>query len=141
LRPQRGRSIGGASGDRRGGDERPVETRGRTLTAEVARAGTLPRGHLREHLMNFWLLNAITASRLFGCAPLWFWCWWRRPRRMVLWMVLIAAWYLVTDHYDGQWAREVREGEPPAAVRPFLEHVDDLAQTYTLESRLGFWLD
>src|SRR5262245_48763363 len=91
--------------------------------------------------MNFWLLNAITATRLVVCAPAWLWCWWRRPRAMVLWMSLVAAWFLATDHLDGGWARATRTGPPPESVRPFLEHVDDLAQTYTLESRLGFWLD
>ncbi len=68
--------------------------------------------------MTFLLLNLITASRSVFCPIVWFWCWRRRPRRMVAWMVLAFAWFLVTDHYDGQWARE-----------------------YGLESRLGYWLD
>ena len=37
---------------------------------------------------------------------------------MVLWMVLVFAGFLATDHYDGQWARN-----------------------YGLESGLGYWLD
>src|SRR5262245_7237315 len=69
-------------------------------------------------LVNYWTLNLITASRLFLCAPLWLWCWWKRPRWMVLWMSLLAAWFLVTDHLDGIWA-----------VR------------YGLVSNLGYWLD
>jgi hypothetical protein len=68
--------------------------------------------------LTFLLLNLITASRSVLCPVVWFWCWRKRPRRMVLWMVLAFAYFLVTDHYDGQWARE-----------------------YGLESRLGYWLD
>ncbi|MCC7138956.1 MAG: CDP-alcohol phosphatidyltransferase family protein [Planctomycetes bacterium] len=68
--------------------------------------------------MAFWLLQAFTAVRLFGCAPLWLWCWWRRPRGMVAWMALAAMVFLFSDHFDGLWAR-----------------------AYGLESRLGFWLD
>ena len=68
--------------------------------------------------MTFLLLNLITVSRSVGCPIVWFWCWRRRPKRMVLWMVLAFAYFLVTDHYDGQWARE-----------------------YGLASELGFWLD
>lgn len=68
--------------------------------------------------MTYWLLNALTATRLLVCAPVWFWCWWKRPRRMVLWMSLAFAWFLLSDHFDGYWARR-----------------------YGLTSELGFWLD
>ena len=68
--------------------------------------------------MTFFWLNFITASRIFVCFPLWLWCWWKRPRGMVAWMTLDFAYFLITDHYDGQWARE-----------------------YGLVSELGFWLD
>jgi phosphatidylglycerophosphate synthase len=52
----------------------------------------------------FWL-TAITASRLL-CGPLWAWLW-RKPRRLrPLFMFLIAAWFLLTDHFDGHWARD-----------------------------------
>lgn len=68
--------------------------------------------------MSYWLLQAFTAARLFVLAPLWLWCWWRRPRGMVAWMALAAVGFLLSDHFDGQWARR-----------------------YGLESRLGFWLD
>lgn len=37
---------------------------------------------------------------------------------MVLWMTLTLAYFVFTDHYDGQWARE-----------------------YGLASQLGYWLD
>jgi phosphatidylglycerophosphate synthase len=70
--------------------------------------------------MSYWLLNAITATRLLVCAPVWLWCWWRRPRRMVLWMALAFAWFLLSDHFDGQWAR---------------------ANGGALQSELGYWLD
>jgi phosphatidylglycerophosphate synthase len=68
--------------------------------------------------MTYWLLNAITATQLFVCAPVWLWCWWKRPRRMVVWMALAFGWFLLSDHFDGQWAR-----------------------AYGLESELGYWLD
>lgn len=68
--------------------------------------------------MTYWLLNALTATRLLVCAPVWFWCWWKRPRFMVAWMSLAFAWFLLSDHFDGYWAR-----------------------TYGLVSELGFWLD
>ncbi len=68
--------------------------------------------------MTFFWLNAITASRLVFCGPIWLWCWWKRPTWMVLWMTLDFAYFLVTDHLDGQWARR-----------------------YGLVSELGFWLD
>lgn len=68
--------------------------------------------------MEYLLLNALTATRLLVCAPVWAWCWWRRPRRMVLWMTLAFTWFLFTDHFDGVWAR-----------------------TAHLDSELGFWLD
>ena len=63
-------------------------------------------------------LNLITASRSLLCPVIWFGCWWRRPRRMVLWMTLAFAYFLVTDHFDGQWAR-----------------------AYGLVSEFGYWLD
>jgi phosphatidylglycerophosphate synthase len=91
--------------------------------------------------MNFWLLNAVTATRLLVCAPVWFWCWWRRPKGMVLWMLLALVAFVATDHLDGVWAKTERRGTPPPSVEPFLEHVDAAAGTYTLESRVGFWLD
>jgi phosphatidylglycerophosphate synthase len=65
----------------------------------------------------FWL-NVVTASRLLLCGPIWLWCWWKRPRGMALWMTLAVAWFLVTDHLDGIWARE-----------------------NGLVSELGYWLD
>lgn len=68
--------------------------------------------------MTYLELNLITASRSVLCPAIWFWCWWRRPRRMVLWMTLAFAYFLVTDHFDGQWAR-----------------------AYGLVSELGYWLD
>jgi phosphatidylglycerophosphate synthase len=68
--------------------------------------------------VSYLTLTLITASRLVVCAPLWLWCWWKRPRWMVLWMSLVAAWFLVTDHLDGQWALR-----------------------YGLVSELGYWLD
>jgi len=68
--------------------------------------------------MTFLLLNLITASRLVFCAPIWLWCWWKRPRGMTLWMCLDFLYFLVTDHLDGAWARE-----------------------YGLVSELGYWLD
>jgi phosphatidylglycerophosphate synthase len=68
--------------------------------------------------LTYWWLQALTATRLLVCAPVWFWCWWKRPRRMVLWMSLAFTWFLFTDHFDGQWARG-----------------------YGLTSELGFWLD
>jgi hypothetical protein len=71
-----------------------------------------------EGRLDFWLLNAVTATRLFICAPVWFWCWWKRPRRMVLWMALVVVWFVGTDFLDGNWARD-----------------------RGLTSDLGFWLD
>jgi phosphatidylglycerophosphate synthase len=68
--------------------------------------------------MSYWLLNAITATRLVVCVPVWLWCWWKRPRGMVLWMLLDLVWFVGTDFLDGNWARE--------------NHLD---------SELGFWLD
>ena len=68
--------------------------------------------------MTYFWLNTITASRIVVCVPVWLWCWWKRPRGMVAWMTLDFAYFLLTDHYDGQWARE-----------------------YGLVSELGFWLD
>ncbi len=68
--------------------------------------------------MTFFWLNAITAARLLVCVPVWWWCWLKRPRAMVLWMTLAGAAFLVTDLMDGYWAR-----------------------THGLESTLGFWLD
>lgn len=68
--------------------------------------------------MSYLALNLITASRLLLCPSIWFWCWWNRPKRMVLWMTLAFAYFLVTDHFDGQWAR-----------------------AYGLTSELGYWLD
>jgi phosphatidylglycerophosphate synthase len=64
----------------------------------------------------FWL-NAITASRLL-CGPLWAWLWRKPVRGRPLWMFLVAAWFLLTDHFDGHWARDLG-----------------------LASRLGEWLD
>jgi len=68
--------------------------------------------------MTYLLLNLFTASRLVFCAPIWLWCWWKRPRGMLLWMCLDFFYFLVTDHLDGAWARE-----------------------YGLTSELGYWLD
>lgn len=68
--------------------------------------------------MTYWQLQLFTASRLLLCPTVWWWCWWRRPRGMVAWMSLAFAYFLVTDHYDGQ-----------------------IARTQGLESELGFWLD
>jgi phosphatidylglycerophosphate synthase len=66
-----------------------------------------------------WLtLNLITASRLLVCPAVWLWCWWKRPKWMVLWMLLVAAWFLLTDHFDGHWARR-----------------------YGLVSEVGYWID
>jgi hypothetical protein len=64
----------------------------------------------------FWL-TTITASRLL-CGPLWAWLWWRPVRGRAFSMFLIAAWFLLTDHFDGHWARD-----------------------NGLESTLGKWLD
>lgn len=68
--------------------------------------------------MTFLELNLLTASRSVLCPIVWFACWWKRPRGMVLWMVLDFAYFLVTDKLDGEWA-----------------------SAYGLRSRLGFWLD
>ena len=53
----------------------------------------------------FWL-TVITASRLAVCVPVWLWCWWKRPKGMVVWMALAVAWYVYSDMNDGNWARE-----------------------------------
>lgn len=68
--------------------------------------------------MTYLELNLVTASRSVLCPIVWFWCWWKRPRRMVAWMTLALAYFVFTDHFDGQWARE-----------------------YGLVSELGYWLD
>jgi phosphatidylglycerophosphate synthase len=68
--------------------------------------------------MSFWLLTAVTTVRLVVCGPVWFWCWWKRPKRMVLWMSLVFAYFVLSDHFDGAWAR-----------------------THGLTSELGYWLD
>ena len=68
--------------------------------------------------MTYFWLNVVTASRIVVCFPVWMWCWWKRPRLMVAWMSLDFAYFFVTDHLDGQWARE-----------------------YGLVSDLGYWLD
>ena len=69
-------------------------------------------------MSEFFWLNALTASRTLVCVPVWLWCWWKRPRWMVLWMVLDGAWFIGTDWFDGIWAK-----------------------SRGLTSELGFWLD
>ncbi len=69
--------------------------------------------------MAFWLLQAFTAVRLFGCAPLWLWCWWRRPRGMVAWMALAAMVFLFSDHFDGLWARAWTGGDRAVSILGF----------------------
>ena len=69
-------------------------------------------------MSEFFWLNALTASRTVVCVPLWLWCWWKRPRGMVLWMTLCGAWFIASDWYDGIWAKGSG-----------------------LTSELGFWLD
>ena len=68
--------------------------------------------------MTYWQLQLFTASRLLLCPTLWLWCWWKRPRRMVLWMALAFVYFFFTDHFDGQ-----------------------IARNQGLESELGYWLD
>jgi phosphatidylglycerophosphate synthase len=65
----------------------------------------------------FWL-TAFTGSRLFVCVPVWLWCWWRRPRGMVVWMTLAALAFVATDFTDGR-----------------------IARAHGLDTRAGFWLD
>src|SRR5436190_24322660 len=69
-------------------------------------------------MSEFFWLNVLTASRTIVCVPVWLWCWWKRPRLMVLWMVLDGAWFIASDWYDGIWAK-----------------------SRGLTSELGFWLD
>ena len=68
--------------------------------------------------MSYWQLQVFTASRLVLCPTIWFWCWRKRPRGMVAWMSLAFAYFLLTDHFDGQ-----------------------IARNQGLESELGYWLD
>lgn len=56
--------------------------------------------------MSYGLLTALTLTRLLVCVPVWVWCYWRRPRRMVLWMTLAALGFLASDHLDGRLARQ-----------------------------------
>jgi len=56
--------------------------------------------------VEFWILQAVTASRLFLATPLWLWVWWKNPRGAVLWKCLLLAWYVATDKWDGPFARE-----------------------------------
>lgn len=56
--------------------------------------------------MSYGLLTALTLTRPLVCVPLWAWCYWRRPRRMVLWMTLAALGFLASDHLDGVLARQ-----------------------------------
>jgi phosphatidylglycerophosphate synthase len=69
----------------------------------------------------FWL-TAITASRLL-CGPLWAVLWWKPRRLRALWMVLIAAWFLLTDHFDGHWARD---GGLESTLGKWLDHGSDV---------------
>ncbi len=68
--------------------------------------------------MTYWQLQVFTASRLLLCPSLWLWCWWKRPRRMAVWMALAFVYFFFTDHFDGQ-----------------------IARNQGLESELGYWLD
>ncbi len=72
--------------------------------------------------MTYLELNLITASRTLLCPAIWVWCWWKRPKLMVLWMTLAFAYFLVTDHYDGQWARA---NELSSEFGYWLDHVGD----------------
>jgi phosphatidylglycerophosphate synthase len=68
-------------------------------------------------------LTVLTASRLVLCPALWLWCWWKRPRGMVVWMLLAIGGFLYTDFNDGTWARAY------GLVTPWgywLDHVGDV---------------
>lgn len=72
--------------------------------------------------MTYLWLNVVTGSRLL-CGPVWLWCWWKRPRGMVLWMVLDFAWFVASDWWDGTYAREHRLDSDLGAV---LDHGADV---------------